>query len=750
MCDSLGPDPEPARPECSVAATNRQGPTMSLSARVLLGLALGIVVGLFFGPLVGFLGVVGDAFIRLLQMTVLPYIVVSLLGSLGSLSYSEAATLGKRAGVALILLWGIALSIVLISPLAYPDWPSASFFSHNLVPPEKPMSLVDLYIPANPFEALSDTVVPAVVVFTLALGIALIGVEKKKPLLEMLKSLNDGLTRVMNFVVGLAPYGVFAIAASAAGTMAVEEVRGLQIYVAVYVAMALSLALWILPSIVAALTPFRYRDVIRVGRAALITAFATGSVFVVLPVLASRTKEFLEEQDADDGTEMAVDVVVPTAFNLPSSGKLLGLSFVLFAGWISGFPLDATDYPSLAGTGLASFVGSTFVAIPFLLDIFRIPADTFRLFVIAEQVVGGRFGALVAAMHILSITLLTACALSGRIQLNAAKLVRAGLGGVVLLVALLGGIRLTFEAVGNQYDSYTLFAQRDLLLPASLVRVRSEPEQPLPPAPPGGALDRIRARGSLRVGFTSESLPFAFMNQHGGLVGFDVEMAHQLARDLGVDVELVRVLREEITSLLDARYLDVAMSGLALNPEKLQQMALTRSYQNQTIGFVVPDHLRYAFRDRDSLRKADPPLTVAVLDIPYYIDKLARAVPEAKLAPISDIDEFFEAEPGEYDALLLTAEAGASWSLIHPEFTVVVPADTRMTVPLVYAVRRGDTEMVSFLNGWLELKRGDLTLARLYDYWIQGRLPATKKPVRWSILRNVFGVGSDPAHADEL
>ncbi len=723
---------------------------MSLSARVLIGLALGIATGLFFGPLVGFLGIAGEAFVRLLQMTVLPYIVVSLVGSLGSLSYGDAASLGKRAGLVLLLLWGIALTLVMAAPLAYPDWPSASFFSHNLVPPENPTSLIDLYIPANPFKALAEAVVPAVVVFTLALGIALIGVENKQPLIDTLASLNAGLTGVMNFVVGLAPYGVFAIGASAAGTMELDDVRGLEVYVAVYVALALALALWILPSVVAALTPLRYRDVLNVGRAAAVTAFATGSVFIVLPVIARRAKEFLEQHDAEEGAAMAVDVVVPTAFNLPSAGKLLGLSFVIFAGWISGFPLTPFDYPGLIATGLASFVGSTFVAIPFLLDVYRIPSDTFQLFVIADQVVGSRFGALVATMHILAITLVTACAMSGRLRLNPLALLRGALIGLLLVVSLLAGIRLAFGVLGSQYDTYTAFAQRDLLLPPTLVRVRSEPETPRPRPPPGDALERIAQRGSIRIGVSRGSLPFAFVNQDGGLVGFDVEMGHQLARDLGVDLEFVMVPREEFAEYLDSRYLDVAMSGLVLNPDKLLEMSVTHSYQSETLAFVVPDHLRHDFRSRDAIRQADPPLRIAVLDVPYYLDKMQRAAPETELVLIPEIESYFEAEPDTYDGLLLTAEAGASWSLIHPRFTVVVPEGARMTVPLVYGVRRGDERILAFLNGWLELKRDDRTIERLYDYWIMGRRPPSKKAPRWSVLRNVLGVGADPHHPDEL
>ena len=59
---------------------------MSLSTRILLGLVLGVATGLFFGEHVAFLGVAGDGFVMLLQMTVLPYVTVSLVHGLGSVS----------------------------------------------------------------------------------------------------------------------------------------------------------------------------------------------------------------------------------------------------------------------------------------------------------------------------------------------------------------------------------------------------------------------------------------------------------------------------------------------------------------------------------------------------------------------------------------------------------------------------------------------------------------------------------------
>ena len=101
---------------------------MSLSTRILIGLLVGIATGLFFGELVADLKLVGDVFVKLLQITVLPYIVASLIAGFGRMEMSHARKLAVRGTAALLVIWGLALVIIFIAPLAFPDLDAASFF----------------------------------------------------------------------------------------------------------------------------------------------------------------------------------------------------------------------------------------------------------------------------------------------------------------------------------------------------------------------------------------------------------------------------------------------------------------------------------------------------------------------------------------------------------------------------------------------------------------------------------------------
>ena len=113
---------------------------MSLSSKILIGLIAGILTGLFFGELVADLKLLGDVFVKLLQVTVLPYIVASLIAGFGRMNTSDARKLAVRGTAALLVIWALALAIIFTAQLAFPELDTASFFgspqSHSVEEPD--------------------------------------------------------------------------------------------------------------------------------------------------------------------------------------------------------------------------------------------------------------------------------------------------------------------------------------------------------------------------------------------------------------------------------------------------------------------------------------------------------------------------------------------------------------------------------------------------------------------------------------
>ncbi len=707
---------------------------MTFSQQILIGLASGILTGLFFGERASAIQWVADGFVKLLQMMVLPYITVSIGASLGSLNPRELRTLGVRAAAVIAGLWLVGLTFAFLIPLTFPSIESASFFSSSLLAPRAEFDFVDLYVPSNPFNALANNIVPAVVLFSIVLGIALAGVEHRERLLEVLDVMRQAISRATRFVTRLTPYGLFAIAATAAGTLDLQQLSRLQIYLVAYVLVALIVSLWVLPGLVAALTPIRARDMLRESQDSLLTAAIAGDLFIVLPGLTQASRTLLGRLDpGNEEPGRLTDVIVPASFNFPHTGKLLSLSFVLFAAWFSDVLLPITAYPQLALAGLVSFFGSLTAAVPFLLDLFRIPADTFQLF-LATGVINSRVGSLVAAVHTLTVALLATCAVTGRLRWQRGRVMSYAGVTLALMIAVIGGTRFLFATtLSPPYSKDAVLAAMELLSEPVEATLSSTPV-PAPPTtlPP---LETIQARGVLRVGYLPEALPFTFVNQRGDLVGFDAELAHHLARDLGVRLAFVPVDRQRMSEQLADGYCDLVMSGVAVTTERARDLLFSDSYLDETMALVVSDHRRDAFTSwKDIARRGG--VTIAVPDLPYYEHKLRALLPSATIKRQHDVAAWF-ATAAEDEALAFPAERGSAWTLRYPAFSVVVPGPDPIKVPLAYPIGRRDEPLARVINTWLALKRKDGTLDAAYRHWILGHDAAQARP-RWSIVRDVL------------
>ncbi len=706
----------------------------SIVAQVVLALLLGVACGVFFGEFTADLQMLGDAYVRLLQMTALPYVVAALISGIGRLNPAWAGRIGLQAAGLMAFLWLVSLLTILLIPIAFPKWQAGSYFSAALLEAAEPFDPVAAYLPSNIFESLANMQVPAVVVFCVALGVALIRVGAKEGLLQICDNLIEALGRMASFVVKLAPIGIFAIAASASGTLQVEELGRLQVFFATFLIVSLVLGFWTLPILVAAATPLRYREVVKHAQVAMLTAFATGTVLVVLPLIAESCKQLLEDRELDnEETTSTIDVMVPAAYSLPSAGTILGLSFILFAAWYIGSPLSAAQYGSFSAVaGMASF-GGMVVALPYLLDFYRLPADLFQLYLLAS-VFTVRLATGLAAMHGVVICLLVACAVTG--QLNWRRLMQAALFGfaVAAVVLWLSGFVFRVLVPHDSSASQGLLAVKPAQ--AKTARTLDKTPQPLPESDrQRDRLAVILERGSIRAGVPPDTLPFAFVNRDGELVGFDIELLHDLVRDLNVTLEFVHVGRATRMELLDSGSIDILVGGIAVTPDKVLYGTFSDTYLDQTAAFLVPDHRRREFTDVENIARLQG-LKVAVPN-KYHLQRLRHALPDVEGVLIDNIERYLQGEPPQADALLYTAEAGSAWTLVFPGYTVVVPAGLDVKIPTAFMIPAGSERYLDFMDTWLELKSKNGEIAEAYDRWILGQ-GTTKRQPRWSVIRDVL------------
>src|SRR5215813_1778078 len=289
---------------------------MNLASWVLVGGLAGVLAGIMFGERCAVLSPVGFIYVGLLQAAVYPYLICSLLHGLGSLEPGKAWRLFKKGWIFYVAAWLLTLGCLAALAQALPPVAPAVIG----VTPREPQSitkLLGLLVPTDLFTALSQNYVPAVVIFCIFYGVALQTVKDKASLLSILDTVRLASLRFWNWIVRLAPIGVFALFAVTAGTTAPADLVNMSFYLVLFLIGTLIVAFWVLPALVAALAPVAHREVIAELRAALAIAVVTTLSVAALPFVVEATRKLADRCGiSDPGREDIIRTNLSVAYPL--------------------------------------------------------------------------------------------------------------------------------------------------------------------------------------------------------------------------------------------------------------------------------------------------------------------------------------------------------------------------------------------------------------------------------------------------
>jgi len=749
-------------------------PHLNLTGWILIGFILGIATGLVFGDLVSVMKPASDAFIKIWQITILPSVALSLIVGIGSLRRDTAKAIAVKAVLILLLFWVICVVGYFSFQLAFPPRMAASFFSTQDLATTASINIIDQFIPANPFLSLSDGIIPATVLFCLFLGFALMLDNGSGPIVSILRILLQALDRMTHFISKTFPIGIFVITAVMAGTLTVEGFLELQVFLITLAVAAILLGLVVMPLLITCFTTFRYRDILAAASRPMLLAFSTGTEFITLPLISEGVEKLFRGKDWDPDTHMDTDadqagspeqvkdrgdirsyseILVPVAYTFPLLGGLVPFLFILFVAWLYRDPLTLIDQLQLIVVGIPSFFGSSKLSVISLLNLMNLPSDAYNLY-ISSGILRQAFVAPLSVISIFSFSTITIAYTTHRAKFRWKRAVLSIAIVLVLAAILITGLHAGFSQMlagtyhgGDQISQIELPPDQDGRRPDSVVNTTvylNREDVPALPPPLSGPRDEIRTireRGVLRVGYNSNNVPFVFFNGNGELVGYDVEMAYDLARNLNVSrIEFVPITGTNLAESLDNGYCDIVMSAVAVNTDRLDQMKFTDPTVTVHLAFVVPDGKKDEFTQLDDVKKMNG-LRVAVFNNTVLVRVAKQLLPDATIVPIDSREEFFEQRKA--DALMIPAEEGYTLTLLYPFFDVAIiqPYDSyELMYGYPVAMNSSDSYRLA-LNYWIRMEKDYGMLDKKYDYWVLGEIPATTEP-RWSVVRNVLHWGS--------
>lgn len=367
----------------------------SMITQIAIAVVVGILVGLLIPASGNYLKIVGDVFLRLMQMAIPILILGQIVQAVGSINPKELTSLGGRTiavfGISSLAaaLWGVLMAVI-FNPgygVKMTSFQEASIKAQEI-------SITDTilnFVPKNIFDSLTQGSIIQIIVFALFFGLALNKYLQSHPetqLFQIIVDFNEVIITVIRYVMYLAPLGIFALIASTISHLGLQIILPLVKYLLVYgLGTILFLGIWILViTLYCKVSPLR---LITNMKNMSVMALATTSSAITLPVA-------LEETETKLGLSKRItNLVLPLGMSLNSNGSAMHMAFtVMTIAQMYQLEFDITKMIYLAITAtfvsLANAVvpGAGLVSLAVIVPQMGLPIESIAIFAGVEWFVG--------------------------------------------------------------------------------------------------------------------------------------------------------------------------------------------------------------------------------------------------------------------------------------------------------------------------------------------------------------------------
>jgi len=230
-------------------------------------------------------------------------------------------------------------------------------------------------------------------------------------------------------------------------------------------------------------------------------------------------------------------------------------------------------------------------------------------------------------------------------------------------------------------------------------------------------LEQVLRRGVLRVGM-STFVPWAMKDMTGKLIGFEIDVATRLAKDMGVKVEFIPTKWAGIIPALLTGKFDVIIGGMGILPKRNLKVNFSVPYDYSGMSIVANRELAAGFKGFEDFNRPDVVLSVRLGATP--VDAAKKYMPKAELRMFDDESQAVqEVINGKAHAMVSSAPLPAFQALKYPEKLFLPLEGTFTKEPIGFAVHKGDFDTLNFFNNWITFVNSEGWLKERKHYWFE-------------------------------
>jgi ABC-type amino acid transport substrate-binding protein len=224
-------------------------------------------------------------------------------------------------------------------------------------------------------------------------------------------------------------------------------------------------------------------------------------------------------------------------------------------------------------------------------------------------------------------------------------------------------------------------------------------------------LDEIKERGTLRVGMTLQFEPQMYRDENDEPAGYDVELVNLLAEDLGVELEISDLEFDALIPGMLAGQFDLVSVGLVGRPERLEQLWFSCPYVPYRQVVVVNDES--GIGGVEDLNSSDVTMTALIGSTAANL--IQTQFPDAELVELEQGPAFLEVASGRADAIVVEEYLALPFVEENPGTSVLNPDNPFSQEYGAWALPRGDSIWLNYINGWLGYYISNGTLDGIYS-----------------------------------
>ena len=231
-------------------------------------------------------------------------------------------------------------------------------------------------------------------------------------------------------------------------------------------------------------------------------------------------------------------------------------------------------------------------------------------------------------------------------------------------------------------------------------------------------IEDIIKRGELRVGFEAGYLPFEMADKKGRFIGFDIDVAKEMAKAMKVKFVPVNTAWDGIIPALITKKFDIIISGMTITQERNLKINFADPY------IIVGQTILLNKKHKDTVKSYkdlnDPKYTITSKLGTTGEQAIKRLLPKATYKSFeAESEAALEVLTGKADATIYDLPFCATFMAQQGEGKLIFLDKPFTFEPLAWAVRKGDPDFLNWLNNFLRQLKNDGRYDRIYNKWIK-------------------------------